>query len=198
MNSTMRNNRLRCSGVTRRRAPDTSNDIAQRDELEKGHHDACKKYQYRKRPRTLLSEEITPLMMVSSSSLKNVCVCMTGNKFAGMYSMAALTTKAAVVARLLGLRACSGAWHRGHLELCMPIDRTVARHRVQTSSPRLRPVTQTSHPRLRRPTARIARSGVALVSALNVSIDRPYASSATRGSPRQAPKASPAPRARRA
>jgi len=32
-------------------------------------------------------------MMVSSSSLKNVCMCMTGSRFAGTYNAAALNTK---------------------------------------------------------------------------------------------------------
>ena len=54
------------------------------------------------------ASEITPLMMVSSSSLSKVCVRMTGNTFAGMYSSAAVMTNDAVVARLRGRRTCTG------------------------------------------------------------------------------------------
>jgi hypothetical protein len=52
--------------------------------------------------------------MVSSLSLKNVCVCMTGSKFAGMYNSAALAIRAAVVATLCGFLTCIEAPQRGH------------------------------------------------------------------------------------
>ena len=65
---------------------------------------------------------------------------ITGSKLAGMYSTAAVITNAAVVLRLCGRRTNSCASQRGHSDCFSPIARTVARQRVHTRSPRLRPV----------------------------------------------------------
>jgi hypothetical protein len=60
---------------------------------------------------------------------------------AGMYNSAAAITKEAVVARLRGRRTCTGEWQRGQRWLSAAMARTVARQRVHTRRPRLRPVT---------------------------------------------------------
>lgn len=86
------------------------------------------------------ASDMTPLMIVSSSSLKNVWVRMTGNTLAGMYNSAAVITKEAVVARLCGRRTCTGEWQRGQRCPAAAAARIVARQRVQTRRPRLRPV----------------------------------------------------------
>ena len=57
-----------------------------------------------------------------------------------MYSTAAVITKAAVVLKLCGRRTKSSASQRGHSDRLSPIARTVARQRVHTSKPKLRPV----------------------------------------------------------
>src|SRR3569623_161808 len=54
----------------------------------------------------------TPLMMVSSSEPSSDEVCMTGNKFAGIYSNAAAISSAHVRMRLSGLRECRREPHR--------------------------------------------------------------------------------------
>jgi hypothetical protein len=50
-------------------------------------------------------------------------------------------TKEAVTARLRGRRTCTGEWQRGQRWPAAAMARTVARQRVHTRRPRLRPVT---------------------------------------------------------
>ena len=54
----------------------------------------------------------TPLMMVSSSEPSSDEVCITGSRFAGIYSSAAAISSAHVRIRLSGLRECSRAPQR--------------------------------------------------------------------------------------